>query len=75
MLPRLTAGGHTTPLPLSTWDRDTLRAVALAYRRIRRFGERDLPARKSAEAAFQERHPTQPPAEDLLNRALQIWQR
>jgi hypothetical protein len=23
--------GHTAPLPLSTWDRDTLRAIAVAY--------------------------------------------
>ena len=29
--------GHTTPLPLATWDRDTLRAVAVAYRRVRRL--------------------------------------
>ena len=43
---------HTAPLPLSTWDRDTLRAVALAYRRVRRLGERDLPARKAAEAVY-----------------------
>ena len=37
--------GHTIPLPLRTWDRDTLRAVALAYRRVCRLGERDLTAR------------------------------
>jgi len=30
----------TRPLPLSTWDRDTLRAVAVAYRRVRRLGKR-----------------------------------
>jgi len=55
--------GHTTPLPLSTWDRDTLRAVAVAYRRVRRLGERDLRARAAAEAAFSERHPTTPERE------------
>ena len=52
--------GHTTPLPLSTWDRETLVAVALTYRRIRRLGARDLPARNAAEAAYAERHPTMP---------------
>ena len=52
--------GHTTPLPLSTWDRDTLRAVAVAYRRVRRLGARDLPARDAAERAYLERHPTAP---------------
>ena len=55
--------GHTTPLPLSTSDRDTLRAVALAYRRVRRLGERDLPARMAAEPAYQERHPITPERE------------
>ena len=50
------ATGPTTPLPLSTWD-DTLRAVAVAYRRVRRLGERDLPARYAAERACIERHP------------------
>jgi hypothetical protein len=50
--------GHTTPLPLSTWDRDTLRAVAVAYRHVRRLGERDLPARHAAERAYLERHAT-----------------
>ena len=50
--------GHTTPLPLSTWDRDTLRAVAVAYRRVRRLGARDLPVRGAAEATYLERHPT-----------------
>ena len=52
--------GHTTPLPLSTWDRETLRAVAIAYRHHRRLGARDLPARNAAEAAYSERHPTAP---------------
>ena len=51
------ATGPTTPLPLSTWDRDTLRAVALAYRRVRRLGERDLPVRYAADRAYIERHP------------------
>jgi len=50
--------GHTTPLPLTTWDRDTLRAVATAYRHHRRLGARDLPARNAAEAAYGKRHPT-----------------
>lgn len=52
-------GGHTTPLSLSTWDRDTLRAVALAYRTLGCLGSRDLPARHSAEATYDERqcHP------------------
>jgi hypothetical protein len=26
--------GHTTPIPLSTWDRETLHAVCVAYRRV-----------------------------------------
>jgi hypothetical protein len=52
--------GHTTPLPLSTWDRDTLRAVAVAYRHHRRLGSRDMPARNAAEATYRERHPTMP---------------
>jgi hypothetical protein len=29
---------HSTRLPLTTWDRETLRAVAVAYRRVRRLG-------------------------------------
>jgi hypothetical protein len=52
--------GHTTPPPLSTWDRDMLRAVAVAYRRVRCIGERDLPARHAAERAYIERHPMAP---------------
>ena len=43
---------RNTQLPLSTWDRETLRAVALAYRRVRRLGERDLQARNAAEALY-----------------------
>ena len=27
---------HSTRLPLSTWDRETLRAVTVAYRRVHR---------------------------------------
>jgi hypothetical protein len=42
-----------------------LRAVALAYRRIRRLGARDLPARKAAEVAYRERCPTMPERERL----------
>jgi hypothetical protein len=49
---------HSTRLPLSTWDRETLRAVAVAYRRVRRLGERDLRARTAAERAYLERHPS-----------------
>jgi len=55
---------HSTRLPLSTWDRETLRAVAVAYRRVRRLsaagaaGALDLPARNAAEAAYLERHPS-----------------
>ena len=37
--------------------RHTLRAIAVAYRRVRRLGERDLLARQAAEAVYQERHP------------------
>jgi len=48
-------------MPLSTWDHDTLRAVALAYRHYRRLGARDLPARNAAEAAYYlGRHPSTP---------------
>jgi hypothetical protein len=50
--------GHTTRLPLSTWDRETLRAVA--YRHHRRLGARDLLARTAAEAIYRKRHPTVP---------------
>ena len=64
--------GHTTPLPLSTWDRDTLRAVAIRYRRVRRLEERDLPARQSAEAAYRERHPSTIPADAQQAVALMI---
>jgi len=64
--------GHTTPLPLSTWNRDTLVAVALAYRRVRRLGARDLPARQAAETAFSERHPTTPEKEAQHAVALMI---
>ncbi len=53
---------HSTRLPLSTWDRDTLRAVAVAYRRLRRLGALDLPARNAAEATYRERHPNEDPA-------------
>jgi hypothetical protein len=64
--------GHTTPLPLSTWDRDTLRAVAIAYRRSRRLGERDLPVRHADEAAFAQRPPTVPEREAQETVALMI---
>jgi hypothetical protein len=48
---------HSTRLPLSTWDSETLRAVAVAYRRVRGLGERDLRARTAAEAVYLERYP------------------
>jgi|GEM_PF-5583618 hypothetical protein len=64
--------GHTTPLPLTTWDRDTLRAVAVAYRQHRRLGARDLPARNAAEAAYLERYPATAPAEAQRTVALMI---
>ena len=64
--------GHTTPLPLSSWDRDTLIAVAIAYRRVRRLGARDLPARQAAEAAFSERHPSAPEGKAQQTVALMI---
>ena len=64
--------GHTTPLPLSTWDRDTLVAVATAYRQVSRLGERDLVARHAAEAAYHERHPAVPEREAQHAVALMI---
>ncbi len=64
--------GHTTPLPLSTWDGDTLRAVAVAYRQHRRLGARDPPARNAAEAVYAERHPTVPADEAQRTVALMI---
>jgi len=42
--------------PLTTWDRATVRAVAV-YRRQRQAGERDLPASMAAETAYRELHP------------------
>jgi hypothetical protein len=64
--------GHTTPLPLSTWDRETLVAVALTYRRMHRLGALDLPARQAAEAAYLERHPGGIPADAQQTVALMI---
>jgi hypothetical protein len=64
--------GHTTPLPLTTWDPETLRTVAIAYRRVPRLGERDLRARGAAEAAYSERHPTAPDDEARRTVALMI---
>ena len=60
------------PLPLSTRDRDTLRAVAVAYRHHRRLGARDLPARNAAEVVYVELHPTVPPDEAQRTVALMI---
>ena len=54
---------HSTRLPLSTWDREILQAVAVAYRRVRRLGERDLQARDAASAAYREWHPNATDAE------------
>ena len=54
---------HSTRLPLSTWDHETLREVAVAYRRMRWLGERDLPARRDAQAAYRDRHPNVTDAE------------
>ena len=39
------------------YDPETMRAVALAYRRERQAGRLDGPAREAAEAAFRARHP------------------
>ncbi|HXP73686.1 MAG TPA: hypothetical protein VN823_06020 [Stellaceae bacterium] len=63
--------GHSTPLPLSTWDRGSLRAVAMAHRH-HRLGARDLPARNAAELAYLERHPTTPAHEAQRTVALMI---
>jgi hypothetical protein len=63
---------HSTRLPLSTWDREVLREVAVAYRRVRRFGERDLQARDAAEAVYRERHPNATEAEAQQTVALMI---
>jgi len=52
--------GHTTPLPLSTWDRDTLRAVAVIYRQYRRLGAQEDWARNAAERAYLERYAATP---------------
>ena len=60
------------PLPLSTWDRDTLRAVAIAYRRHRRLSARDPPARHAAEAAYLELHPITLPEDAQRTVALMI---
>ena len=38
------------------YDLDTVRAVALAYRRERQAGRLDEPAREAAKAAFRARH-------------------
>jgi len=49
--------------PLSTWDPETVRAVAVAYRRQRQAGESDLPAYQAALAAYLDRHPREPDQE------------
>ena len=63
---------HATRLPLSTWDRETLREVAVAYRRVRRLGELDLPARDAAETVYRGRHPNATDAEAQRTVALMI---
>jgi len=57
------ARGMFPTQPLATWDRATVRAVAVAYRRQRWAGERDLPARIAIEAAHRELHPDVPERE------------
>ena len=49
------AGMYTLPKP--GYDLVTMRAVAAAYRRERRAGRLDEPAREAAIAAFRARHP------------------
>ena len=44
-------------LPKPGYDPETMRAVALAYRRERQAGQLDQPAREAAVAAFRARHP------------------
>jgi hypothetical protein len=48
--------GHQTTLLLTTWDRETLRAVALAYRGHRRIGAFQSWAVHAATRAYLERH-------------------
>ena len=49
--------GAMWSLPKPRNDLETMRAVATAYRRERRAGRLDEPARKSSIAAFRARHP------------------
>ncbi len=44
-------------LPKPGYDPETMRAVALAYRRERQAGRLDEPAREAAISAFRARHP------------------
>ena len=44
-------------LPKPGFDPETMRAVAMAYRRERQAGRLDGPAREAAIAAFRARHP------------------
>ena len=44
-------------VPKPGYDLETMRAVALAYRRERQAGRLDGPAREAAIAAFRARHP------------------
>jgi hypothetical protein len=43
--------------PLSNGDSETVRAVAIAYRRQRQAGQSDLPAYQAALAAYRGLHP------------------
>ena len=44
-------------VPKPEYDLDTMRAVAVAYRRVRQGGRLDGPAREAAIAAFRARYP------------------
>ncbi len=44
-------------VPKPGFDPETMRAVAIAYRRERQAGRLDEPAREAAIAAFRARHP------------------
>jgi len=52
---RYHAGMYSLPKP--GYDPETMRGVALAYRRVRQAGRLDGPAREAAIAAFRARHP------------------
>lgn len=65
------------------WNDDTWRAVALAYRRVRRAGLKDQPAYLAARAEYDHRHPGDPVAASTVSAMIaraadsdpdQIWQ-